>query len=288
MLSPCSPRLDYRLQTTEMTSVWEHPDAANPPMRQWAQFANIHGADEVGFGAYPAMDDSIAALVLPPTALVGKDPSCPNKQCRATDKWLKKTFYNTAFGARLMNTASVLTLYQMELIDDLSAAPAQEVVEELRKVSEILVHLARGAAHSSGRSIASLWMARRHLWLAQSTLPEPDRNTLMKLPLTPGFTFGPGAVDMLRRAKELRESKKEWQQLMPRPPPPKRQRPSWGYANNPNVYSRGRPNSQVNTQRQPVHASATVSRRPGSFARPRQRGSHRPRAAPPAAPQPSS
>ena len=79
-----------------------------------------------------------------------------------------------------MNTTSVLALYQMELIEVLSAAPAQEVVKELRKVSEVLVHLARGAAHSSGRSIASLWMARRHLWLAQSKLPEPDRNTLMK------------------------------------------------------------------------------------------------------------
>ena len=72
--------------------MWQHPEAATPPMRQWAQFANINGADEVGFGAYPAMDDSIAALVLLPTALVGKDPSCPNKQCRTTDKWLKRPY----------------------------------------------------------------------------------------------------------------------------------------------------------------------------------------------------
>ena len=103
-------------------------------------------------------------------------------------------------------------------------------MKELRKVSEVLVNLARGAAHSSGRSIASLWMARRHLWLTQSKLPEPDRNTLMKLFLNPGFTFGPGAVEMLRRAKESRESKKQREQLLPRPPLAKRLRPGWGRA----------------------------------------------------------
>ena len=277
----------------EMTSVWQHPEAATPPMRQWAQFANINGADEVGFGAYPAMDDSIAALVLPPTALVGKDPSCPNKQCRTTEKWLRRTFYSTAFGARLMNTTSVLALYQMELIEDLSAAPAQEVVKELRKVSEVLVHLARGAAHSSGRSIASLWMARRHLWLAQSKLPEPDRNTLMKLPLSPGFTFGPGAVEMLRRAKESRESKKQWDQLLPRPPPAKRPRPGWGHASahangNSVPFSKSRPNAREHVQKHPAHSSAAVRHRPGTFTKPRQRGGYNPRNARPAAPPHSS
>ncbi|XP_063054546.1 uncharacterized protein LOC134448817 [Engraulis encrasicolus] len=119
---------------------------------------------------------------------------------------------------------------EMELIEDLSAAPAQGLVEEFKKVFEILLHLAKGAAHSSGRSIASLWMAQRHLWLAQLKLPKQDRSRLMELPLTPGVAFGPGAADMLRRAKESRESKKEWEQLLPRPPPPKQNRPDKGYS----------------------------------------------------------
>lgn len=83
MNKPCSLPVipDFAI---EIMSIWKHPEVANRPVRQWAQFANIHGANEVGFGSYPAMDYSIAALVLPPSALVGKDPSCSNKQCRAS------------------------------------------------------------------------------------------------------------------------------------------------------------------------------------------------------------
>ncbi|XP_063063581.1 E3 ubiquitin/ISG15 ligase TRIM25-like [Engraulis encrasicolus] len=119
---------------------------------------------------------------------------------------------NTAHNKLILSEGNrVVEFGPMELIEDLSAAPAQELVEEFKKAFEILLHLAKGAAHSSGRSTASLWMTQRHLGLAQLKWPKQDRSRLMELPLTPGVTFGPGAADMLHRARESRVSKKEWE-----------------------------------------------------------------------------
>ncbi|KAK0147363.1 hypothetical protein N1851_013231 [Merluccius polli] len=63
---------------------------------------------------------------------------------------------------------------------------------------------AKEQAVAAGKAIASLWVARRHLWLAQSRFQPADRTSLIGLPVEPTAMFGSGALTMLQQAQEAR------------------------------------------------------------------------------------
>lgn len=74
-----------------------------------------------------------------------------------------------------------------------------------------------GNAQMVGKSLATLCVARRHLWLAQSKLPDRERAALLAVPIAPGLTFGPAATRLLQVSKEDREAQMELQRLIPKP-----------------------------------------------------------------------
>ena len=57
---------------------------------------------------------------------------------------------------------------------------------------------------ASGRALALLWVARRHLWLSQSQLQTDDQNCLLRLPVVPPAMFGPGTTTMLEETRDAR------------------------------------------------------------------------------------
>ena len=61
----------------------------------------------------------------------------------------------------------------------------------------------------AAKSIASLWVTRRQLWLCQSSLQSEDQSSLLRLPVDPQAMFGPGATGMLQQAQEARRCARE-------------------------------------------------------------------------------
>ncbi|XP_073319983.1 uncharacterized protein [Pagrus major] len=59
-------------------------------------------------------------------------------------------------------------------------------------------------AVAAGKVIASLWVARRHLWLMQSRFQPADHTSLTGLPIEPTAVFGSGVLTMLQQAQEAR------------------------------------------------------------------------------------
>uniref|UniRef100_A0AAV2JSI8 Uncharacterized protein n=1 Tax=Knipowitschia caucasica TaxID=637954 RepID=A0AAV2JSI8_KNICA len=103
-----------------------------------------------------------------------------------------------------------------------------------------MVQLMKEQAAVAGKSIASLWVTRRQLWLSQSPLQPEDQSGLMKLPVDPQAMFGPGAMSMLQQAQEARRCAREvsgvvvrrrkWQSAgsASRPPTQTGQQQNWG------------------------------------------------------------
>ncbi|MGH0168496.1 UNVERIFIED_CONTAM: hypothetical protein FKN15_054791 [Acipenser sinensis] len=184
----------------EVQSTWETPASAPATSRKAAAF-------------------TMQALVKSPTlsGLV-KDPTCPNKQCRITEVHLKRGYSAATEAVRLSNLASLLSVYQAALIKDLPDYPSVSLRAELGLIAQLLVKLAQLNARAQGRSIASLVVARRQLWLSQARVQEHDKAPLLDAPITPGHTFGPAVEEMLQRSAKAKEASQQLATIWPRRP----------------------------------------------------------------------
>ncbi|MGH0144659.1 UNVERIFIED_CONTAM: hypothetical protein FKN15_003989 [Acipenser sinensis] len=125
------------------------PDFVKEVQSTWGAFS-MQGASEAGLESFRPVDAEFAALVKTPTLSgLTKDPACPNKQCRTTEKRVG--------------------------------------VSQL-----LLVKLAQLNAWAHGRSIASLVVARRQLWLSQARVQEPGKAPLLDAPNHTGAHIWPG------------------------------------------------------------------------------------------------
>lgn len=195
--------------------------------------------EKVGCGALPQVDQSIAALVFPSSSVLGK-ATCPSRGYRMVDALLAKVHRTISVQAQLANTMSILTLYNRHLTRELEVGRVSEqLAAELQLVSSVMAQLMKEQVSVAGRSIASLWVTRRQLWLSQSSLQSEDQNGLLKLPVVPQAMFGPAATAMLQQAHEARQCardvsgglarRRKWQRTISasRPPPQPSQQQNW-------------------------------------------------------------
>ncbi|MGH0166660.1 UNVERIFIED_CONTAM: hypothetical protein FKN15_006314 [Acipenser sinensis] len=202
----------------EVQSTWGTPASAPATSRKAAAFT-MQGASEAGLASFPPVGAAFAALVKSPTlsGLV-KDPTCPNKQCRITEVHLKRGYSAATEAVRLSNLASLLSVYQAALIKDLPDYPSVSLRAELGLIAQLLVKLAQLNVRAQGRSIASLVVARRQLWLSQARVQEHDKAPLLDAPITPGHTFGPAVEEMLQRSAKAKEASQQLATIWPRRP----------------------------------------------------------------------
>ncbi|MGH0137257.1 UNVERIFIED_CONTAM: hypothetical protein FKN15_013258 [Acipenser sinensis] len=202
----------------EVQSTWGTPASAPATSRKAAAFT-MQGASEAGLASFPPVGAAFAALVKSPTlsGLV-KDPTCPNKQCRTTEVHLKRGYSAATEAVRLSNLASLLSVYQAALVRDLPDYPSVSLRTELGLIAQLLVKLAQLNARAQGRSIASLVVARRQLWLSQARVQEHDKAPLLDAPITPGHTFGPAVEEMLQRSAKAKEASQQLATIWPRRP----------------------------------------------------------------------
>ncbi|MGH0137256.1 UNVERIFIED_CONTAM: hypothetical protein FKN15_013257 [Acipenser sinensis] len=254
----------------EVQSTWGAPASTPATSRKAAAF-NMHGASEAGLASFPPVGAAFAALVKAPTLSgLAKDPSCPNRQCRITEAHLKKGYAAATEAVRLSNVASLLTVfYQATLLRDLPECPSAALRTELGTIAQLLVKLAQLNARAQGRSIASLVVARRQLWLSQARVQEPDKVPLLDAPISPGHTFGPAVEEMLQRSVKAREASQQLAKMWPSKPfqPRRPQERQW---------RRAPPQQQAQSRGSKTAPSGVSARGQPAFVRP-QRGGWRPR-----------
>ena len=124
----------------------------------------MQNREKVGCAGLPQVDQTIAALVFPSGSVLGKT-ACPSKSCRGVDALLAKVLRTISIQAQWTNTAAILTLYQRQLLNELDEGHNASLVSELRLVSSVMTQVMKEQAAVAGRSIASLWVTRRQLWL---------------------------------------------------------------------------------------------------------------------------
>ncbi|MGH0180247.1 UNVERIFIED_CONTAM: hypothetical protein FKN15_003671 [Acipenser sinensis] len=71
---------------------------------------------------------------------------------------------------------------------------------ELHLLSSTLLQISGLQGQTLGRSLASLIVAHRQLWLSQARVPDVDKTTLLDAPISPGHTFGPAVEEILQKS----------------------------------------------------------------------------------------
>ncbi|MGH0125946.1 UNVERIFIED_CONTAM: hypothetical protein FKN15_025166 [Acipenser sinensis] len=86
---------------------------------------------------------------------------------------------------------------------------------ELRLPSSTLLQISGLQGQALGRSLASLIVARRQLWLSQARVPGSDKAVLLDEPISPGHTFGPAMEEILQRSHRKCEASRQVAALLP-------------------------------------------------------------------------
>ena len=156
--------------------------------------------DAVGLGRMPAVEPCVASLIISPDEALRQVVRCPNAECRRTDDLLGRAYSASASLGRVGNSLTHLLLALRESLATTQDAAVCELLDaSLQSVGAV--------ANECGRSLGLLVQARRQVWLAQSPLPEPCRNSLRALPLVPGQIFGPAAQEALERRVLVSETR---------------------------------------------------------------------------------
>ncbi|MGH0128351.1 UNVERIFIED_CONTAM: hypothetical protein FKN15_015991 [Acipenser sinensis] len=100
----------------------------------------------------------------------------------------------------------LLTVYQSQLLQDLSAQSSPHIINELRLVNDQLLQIARHSGQAIGRNLGALVVARCQFWLSQARVLDMDKVSLLKAPISPGYTFGPAVEEMLQQASRAKQA----------------------------------------------------------------------------------
>ncbi|MGH0128847.1 UNVERIFIED_CONTAM: hypothetical protein FKN15_052904 [Acipenser sinensis] len=180
--------------------LWGPPTSS--PSTSWkASTFAMQGASEAGLASFSPVDAAFAALTV-----------------QDHGGSFKKDYSAATEAVRLSIVASLLSVYQASLVKDLPENPSVSLRVELALVAQLLVKIAQLNAQAQGRSIASLVVARRQLWLSQARVQEPEKAPLLHAPITPGHTFGPAVEEMLQRSAKAWEAFQQMAKMWPHKP----------------------------------------------------------------------
>ncbi len=182
----------------EITRSWRAPYSSRLRASSSSALTSVDGAEEKGYGSLPPLDESVAAHLCPPMAIGWKAKAAhPSKPCRMTSALAGRAYSSAGQAASALHSMAVLQVFQEKLlrsIDESSLNPA--AFKELRSATDLALCATKMTAQVIGRSMASLVVLERHLWLNLTEIKEADKVPFLDSPVSPTGLFGP-AVDGL-------------------------------------------------------------------------------------------
>lgn len=211
------PSQDY---LRELHACWRDSRALSHSTSDARALAAMQDAPRFGLGRMPAIEPTIAALIVTPDEALRPDARCPRPQCRVTDDLLSKAYDAAARMGRIGNSMSHLLLAQS------ASLQGATVDASIHSFSDASLQAFALMSRELGRLMSTLVQARRQVWLAQSPLTEACRRTLRGVPVEPGELFGSAALDALQRTVQARQTRQQLSGLNRSVPPPSRPRGS--------------------------------------------------------------
>lgn len=187
---------DYLLMLRKSWNSPTAPPQFNPGGRRLTK--DQFGPDS-GLSDMPPVERGMAALTSLGPSRVTDNPRCPVKECHKTDTLVCRSYNAAARAARSGNALAIL-------LAAIRKSVSPEDHDTMSLVDSALI------AHSQltrdvGMAMSSAVLARRQVWLAQTSLPEGIRRDLSKMPVVPGKVFHPDSQHLFESAEQSRRTR---------------------------------------------------------------------------------
>ncbi len=143
----------------------------------------------------------------------------PSKPCRTTSALAGRSYASAGQAASALHSMAVLQVYQANLlsaIDESEPDPAtlRELRRELR--TDLALRATKTTAQAIGRSMASLVVLERHLWLTLTEIKDADRVSFLDAPISPSGLFGPAVEGFAERFTEAQKASQAMRHFLPK------------------------------------------------------------------------
>ncbi len=166
----------------------------------------------------PQLDESVAAHLCPPTAIGWKaKASHPSKPCRTTSALAGRSYASAVPAASALHSMAVLQVYQAKLLSAIDESePDPATLRELRNATDLALRATKTTAQAIGRSMASLVVLERHLWLTLTEIKDADRVSFLDAPISPSGLFGPAVKGFAERFTEAQKASQAMRHFLPK------------------------------------------------------------------------
>ncbi|KAI2656961.1 Transposon Ty3-G Gag-Pol polyprotein [Labeo rohita] len=176
---------------SSLRSTRNSPDPGAPPTQR-ACVPRLPPPSHKGYEKLPPLDESVAAHLCPPTAIGWKTKaSHPSKPCRTTSALAVRAYTSAGQAASALHSMAILQVFQAKLLaqsDKSALDPA--TLTELRSATDLALRATKATAQAIGRSMASLVVPERHLWLTLTEIKDADKVPFLDAPISPQVCLG--------------------------------------------------------------------------------------------------
>ncbi len=202
----------------ELTRSWRSPYSARLRTSASSALTTVDGAEEKGYERMPQLDESVTAHLCPPTAIGWKaKASHPSKPCRTTSALAGRSYASAGQAASALHSMAVLQVYQAKLLSAIDESePDPATLRELRSATDLALRATKTTAQAIGRSMASLVVLERHLWLTLTEIKDADRVSFLDAPISPSGLFGPAVKGFAERFTEAQKASQAMRHFLPK------------------------------------------------------------------------
>ncbi|XP_056607200.1 uncharacterized protein LOC130425144 [Triplophysa dalaica] len=202
---------------TELSKTWKNPYSAHAFKPSTSIYSSIVGLQEHGYGAMPKVEEKLVGLLSPSTAPPGRKPALPSRMCRNTSSLVGRAYAAAGQAGASLHTMALLQAYQADLLKDLDGGGGldQEAVQELRRATDLALRTTKQIARAIGRSMASLVLTERLLWLDLTVIRGNDKLFLLNAPIAPQGLFGESHNDVMDKHLEAKKQSESFKSPLP-------------------------------------------------------------------------
>ncbi len=136
----------------EISRSWKQPFSSCLTNAAAADFTNLVGSVEQGYGAVPAIKDTLAAHLSPTSAPSWKSrPLLASNSCRTTSALLGKSYMGAGQAVMAFHAMAILQTYQAEVLKEMDERDSvtPKAVKELRRATDLALMLLSIASPTS-------------------------------------------------------------------------------------------------------------------------------------------
>ncbi|KAL0164048.1 hypothetical protein M9458_039801, partial [Cirrhinus mrigala] len=202
----------------ELTKSWHAPYSARLRPSSSSALTSVDGAEDKGYEKLPPLDESVAAHLCPPTAIGWKaKASHPSKPCRTTSAPAGRAYASAGQAASALHSMVVLQVFQAKLLAETDkSALDTATLTELRSATDLALHATKATTQAIGRSMASLVVLERHLWLTLTELKDVDKVPFLDAPVSPTGLFGPAVEGFAERFSAAQKTSQAMRHFLPK------------------------------------------------------------------------